>query len=106
MPPHRQRRGKWRGRGREAGWTGATAAALLAAATLAVFARTLGYQFLNFDDTLYVTANPDVTAGLSARGLRWALTSTRASNWHPLTWLSHQLDVSLFGLQPWGHHLR
>ena len=53
--------------------TGAIAAALLAAATLAVFARTLGHQFLNFDDTLYVTANPAVTAGLSAPGLALGL---------------------------------
>jgi hypothetical protein len=77
----------------------------LAAAVLAVFARTLGHQFLNVDDTLYITSNPSVTAGLSLRGLRWAFTSTDASNWHPLTWVSHQLDVTFFGLRPWGHHL-
>ena len=43
--------------------------------------------------------------GLSLHGLRWALTSTEASNWHPLTWASHMLDVELFGLDPGAHHL-
>jgi tetratricopeptide (TPR) repeat protein len=46
-----------------------------------------------------------VRAGLSAAGARWAFTSTQLANWHPLTWLSHQLDVTLFGMAPAGHHL-
>jgi len=61
--------------------------------------------FLSFDDGAYLTANPRVEAGLTAEGVRWALTTTTHGNWHPLTWLSHMADVSLFGLRPGPHHL-
>jgi len=79
-------------------------ALLLFALTLLLFARSCGNDFVNYDDPDYVTANPQVRAGLSLEGIRWAFTSGAASNWHPLTWLSHQLDVTLFGLNPRGHH--
>lgn len=73
--------------------------------TLAVFARTASHDFINFDDTIYVTDNPAVKDGLKARTIAWAFTATTASNWHPVTWLSHMTDVQLFGLNPRGHHL-
>ncbi|MDU0457925.1 MAG: tetratricopeptide repeat protein [Geobacteraceae bacterium] len=78
---------------------------LMLLVTLAVFARTAGHEFINFDDTIYVTDNPAVKDGLKARTIAWAFTATTASNWHPLTWLSHMTDVQLFGLNPRGHHL-
>src|SRR5262249_51369450 len=56
-------------------------------------------------DLPYVVANPEVTGGLTIRDVRWAFTSTHATNWHPLTWLSLQLDASLYGLNPAGYHL-
>jgi tetratricopeptide (TPR) repeat protein len=62
------------------------------------------YGFLNYDDPSYVTANIPVQNGLAWRSVRWAMTSTEAANWHPLAWLSHMLDVQLFGLNPAGHH--
>ena len=77
----------------------------LIVATAAVFAPLLGHDFLEYDDPLYVTANPDVQAGLTLEGLRWAWTTNHAANWHPVTWVSHLVDVELFGLEPWGHHL-
>lgn len=73
--------------------------------TLLVFWPLGGHEFLNYDDTLYVTQNEQVRAGLSPAGLRWAFSSIQASNWHPLTWLSHMADVSLFGLAAGPHHL-
>jgi hypothetical protein len=60
---------------------------------------------VNYDDHAYVTGNPSVKAGLTYSGLTWAFTAVHSYNWHPLTWLSHMLDVQLFGLNPWGHHL-
>jgi Flp pilus assembly protein TadD len=71
----------------------------------AVFLRTLGHGFVNFDDDLYVTDNLWVKQGLSLAGLRWAFFGSAAANWHPLTWLSHMADCQFFGLRPWGHHL-
>jgi len=62
-------------------------------------------SFIDLDDDSYVFANPEVTRGLSAAGLRWAFTALYSSNWHPLTWLSHMADCSLFGLDARGHHL-
>jgi protein O-mannosyl-transferase len=78
---------------------------LLAVPVCAVFGRAVAFPFVNFDDNTYVYDNPFVAQGLSLEALGWALTTTRGGIWHPLTWLSHLLDVELFGLRPWGHHL-
>jgi tetratricopeptide (TPR) repeat protein len=61
-------------------------------------------SFINFDDSSYITRNPQVTSGLRWSTIPWAFTSFDAGNWHPLTWLSHALDYQLFGLNPAGHH--
>ena len=82
------------------------------AAALAVLALTayapLGdgsYQFLNVDDDEYVTENPYVQAGLTGPSLWWALTKFHSHNWHPLTWMSLQLDWQLYGANPLGFHV-
>jgi protein O-mannosyl-transferase len=77
----------------------------LAAITFAVFGQTLRHEFVNFDDDDYVYENPMVAQGLTFKGLVWAFTRSHASNWHPLTWISHMLDCQLYGLHPGGHHL-
>src|SRR5579863_935339 len=77
---------------------------LLAVATLVLYSPTGTHPFVNYDDDDYVVQNSHVTAGLSWDTVTWALTATEASNWHPLTWLSHALDCQLFGLNPSGHH--
>jgi tetratricopeptide (TPR) repeat protein len=79
--------------------------ALLGAAALAVFSPALRCGFVNYDDPAYVTDNWHVRHGFDGAALRWAFTSMAASNWHPLTWLSHILDCQLYGLAPAGHHL-
>lgn len=79
-------------------------AVALAAATLWVFAGVLSNGFIRFDDPRYVTQNPIVLDGLTRDGAVWAFTTFFKSNWHPLTWLSHMLDVELFGTDPAGHH--
>lgn len=76
----------------------------LALGTAALYARVLWHPFIWYDDNRYVTENPMVREGLSWRGLSWALGALHASNWHPLTWLSHMLDAQLFGLWAGGHH--
>ncbi len=73
--------------------------------TFAVFGQTLHHEFVDFDDNQYVYENPMVTQGLTLKGMVWAFTNFDASNWHPLTWLSHMLDCQLYGLNPSGHHL-
>ncbi len=73
--------------------------------TLLLYLPTVGHEFVVVDDGTYIYENPYVRAGLSLRGLVWAFTTFHAANWHPLTWLSHMLDVSLFGMDPGGHHL-
>jgi tetratricopeptide (TPR) repeat protein len=81
-----------------------TAAIALAVVTAAVYLPSLRHGFLNWDDDTYITENPHVRRGLSAETVAWAFRSREAANWHPLTWLSHALDVTLFGLDPRGHH--
>lgn len=82
-------------------WWGAAA---IAALCLAVYAPVLDFEFVDFDDNVYVTENPWVRDGLTLEGARTALRATRASNWHPVTWLSHMTDVELLGLDPGLHH--
>jgi tetratricopeptide (TPR) repeat protein len=78
---------------------------LLAAATVSIYFPVLRYPFINFDDNIYVTANSHVNTGLRWDNFRWAWTTTTAANWHPLTWLSHELDFQIFGFYAGGHHL-
>src|SRR5262249_25170816 len=78
---------------------------VLAAATVAVYAPVGAYGFVNLDDPPYVAANAIVSRGLTGEGMRWAFTTGYAGNWHPLTWLSHMLDVQLFGLDAGAHHV-
>jgi tetratricopeptide (TPR) repeat protein len=75
----------------------------LTAATLAVYAGVRGHAFVNLDDPEYVTANPHVRAGLTWAGVGWAFTHVHSATWHPLTSLSHMLDIQLFGLRPGAH---
>jgi tetratricopeptide (TPR) repeat protein len=78
---------------------------VLLALTAAVYLQVRRFEFLDYDDVHYVLENGPVRRGLSLAGLRWALASFHASNWHPLTWISHMADVSLFSLDPGWHHL-
>jgi hypothetical protein len=77
----------------------------LALSTLVVYWPVTGHQFVNYDDTDYVTENSYVQAGLSAKGLAWVWHSDVARNWHPVTMLSHMLDCQVYGMRPGGHHL-
>ncbi len=84
----------------------AVLAVLLAVVTIALYSPVVGYQFVQWDDDLYVTANLHIRGGLDWSTIRWAFTSTEtAGYWLPVTWLSHALDVQLFALNPAGHHL-
>ena len=79
---------------------------LLALAVAAVFAQTVRHEFINFDDNVYVYDNPPIADGVTAGAIAWSFTSFHASNWHPLTWLSHALDCQLYGPhRPGWHHL-
>jgi tetratricopeptide (TPR) repeat protein len=78
---------------------------ILTLVTLLVYLPVTGYDFSNFDDGDYVTGNHTVQQGLTWAGIKWAFGGYHASNWHPLTWLSHMLDCDLFHLNPGGHHL-
>jgi tetratricopeptide (TPR) repeat protein len=78
--------------------------ALLAIVTLVAFLPVLGNSFITVDDPLYVTRNEQIAGGLTPRALAWGMTTFHAGNWHPLTWYSHALDITLFGLNPSGHH--
>jgi protein O-mannosyl-transferase len=78
---------------------------LLALATLAVYIPVAGYGYVNYDDADYVSANLHVQGGLKWDNLVWAFSSGHASNWHPLTWLSHTLDYQIFGEFVGGQHL-
>jgi tetratricopeptide (TPR) repeat protein len=89
------------------GWLSSPAflSLLLAAIAFVVFWPVAHYDYTNFDDPDYVTSNTHVLNGLTAKGVVWAFSTGHAGNWHPLTWISHMLDVSLFGKGPSGPHL-
>ncbi len=78
---------------------------VLVVGILAVYGQVWNHDFINYDDTQYVTENPWVQGGLAMENISRAFTATEAYNWHPLTWLSHMADCHLFGLHPGAHHL-
>ena len=78
---------------------------VLSAVTLAVFWPVTGHNFISCDDPSYITLNARVLHGLNWANVGWACTTGSQGNWHPLTWLSHMLDVQLFGVKAGGHHL-
>jgi len=78
---------------------------VLVAAVALVFWPVGRFEFVNYDDPDYVSANPHVQSGLKWENVVWALTTGHASNWHPLTWLSHMMDCQLFGQNPGPQHL-
>ena len=78
---------------------------MLAMLTLTVYGQVKDHAFIDFDDYEYITENPHVRTGLKGENIVWAFTSYHSNNWHPLTWISHMLDVQIFGLNPGGHHL-
>ena len=83
------------------------AAAILAAVAFVAYLPSLSNGFINWDDDKYVTENPFLRHGLTRESFEWSFTSrVYCSNWHPLTWLAHAADISIWGLnRPRGHHL-
>jgi len=87
--------------GRRDVWLALALAALIAL----VYAPVRHYGFVDLDDPQYVSENPFVANGLTWTGVKWAFTSIHASYWLPVIWLSHMLDVQLYGLNAGGHHI-
>ena len=79
-------------------------ALLLALGTLVVFLPVGRFGFVNYDDPAYITENPVVKNGLTGAGIVWAFAGFHVANWHPLTWLSHMIDCTLFGVNPGAMH--
>lgn len=77
---------------------------LLIVVTIISFANLLDNQFISYDDPGYITKNEHIRSGISIETIIWSFQSTEQSNWHPLTWISHALDCTLFGLDPKYHH--
>ena len=86
-------------------WHTAVASLLLVVLTLAAYQGVRQNDFVNLDDPDYITNNPNVKQGLTWTTIRWAFTTSAASNYHPLTWLSHALDYAWFGPDAAKHHL-
>ncbi|MCK4753274.1 MAG: glycosyltransferase family 39 protein [Planctomycetes bacterium] len=78
---------------------------LLGLVTLGVYWPVFKCEFVKYDDDVYVTDNWRIQSGFNRDSISRVFTSGYASNWHPVTWLSHMLDWQLFGGEAWGHHL-
>ena len=77
---------------------------LLIGITVAVYWGVWKFDFLSYDDREYINKNIHVVDGLTWANVQWAASANYSNNWHPLTWISHMLDVQLFGLKPGAHH--
>ena len=77
----------------------------LIAVCLLIYAQVFRFEFINLDDNLYIYENPYITAGINLISLKWAFTTFHSANWHPLTWISHMIDATLFGPNAGGHHI-
>ncbi len=78
---------------------------LLTLLTIACYGNVYSNDFVSYDDFTYVADNKFIHDGITLNSIFWAFKSFYASNWHPLTWISHMLDIQIFGLNPSGHHL-
>src|SRR5207244_13228055 len=78
---------------------------LLALTSLILYWPVTHFAFINHDDPEYIVNNPMVHGGLTGEGVVWAIKSFYASNWHPITWMSHMLDCQVWGAAAGGHHL-
>lgn len=76
----------------------------LIVACVAIYGQTFRFDFINIDDRQYIYENPVVATGLNSKSIWWAITAVYSGNWHPVTWLTHLADVSLFGMNAGGHH--
>lgn len=85
-------------------WTFIAVCVCLAVVTWVVFAQTLRYDFVNYDDPSYVYQNTRITSGINLANLAWAFTHIHSENWHPLTTITHMLDCQLHGLNAGWHH--
>jgi protein O-mannosyl-transferase len=77
----------------------------LAAICFFIYWPCLHYGFVSYDDPQYVSGNYHIMQGFSKDGIRWAFTEMYAANWHPITWLSHMMDIQFFGMNAGMHHL-
>ena len=79
--------------------------ALPALLALALFAPSICFDFINYDDNVFVFANPNVTGGLTLENIRWAFTTVHQQWWLPILWISYMLDSEILGTSAWGYHL-
>lgn len=85
-------------------WNSLAVGALVALATIP-YVQVIGFEYVDFDDPIYVIENPWVRGGVQGESVAWAFTTGHAGNWHPLTWISLMLDTELLGDRPASHHL-
>jgi protein O-mannosyl-transferase len=78
---------------------------VLAGVTLALYARTATFGFVDYDDGHYVSDNPHLRLGFTFKGIAWTFTTLYFCNWHPLTWLVYLADTSIFGLRAGPIHV-
>ncbi|MEN8807648.1 MAG: hypothetical protein ABF291_09235 [Desulfobacterales bacterium] len=76
---------------------------IFAVAVIGIYAQVIEHEFVIFDDHGYVTHNTHVKKGLTLDGLLWAFHFSNDLYWHPMTWMSHMLDVEIFGMKAGGH---
>src|ERR1039458_4400102 len=86
-------------------WQIAAVCVLLAVVTVVAYRGVRGNDFLRVDDDYYILENRNVQQGLTTQSIEWAFTTYYAGNWHPLTWISHMVDWSLYGKNPAGYHM-
>ena len=85
-------------------WAFIAVCVCLAVVTWVVFAQTLRYDFVNYDDPHYVYQNARISSGINFANLAWAFSHIHSENWHPLTTITHMLDCQLHGLNAGWHH--
>jgi len=76
--------------------------------TCFIYFQVKDHEFIDLDDKIYITENPYILSGLTLENIKWAFSisnKTDKTYWLPLTWISHMLDVQLWGIDAGGHHL-
>ena len=73
--------------------------------TALAYCRVPSFQYLNWDDNVYVVRRQEIHDGLTLSGLRWAFSTFEAANWHPLVWVSYMCEIEIFGIDSGAMHV-
>jgi hypothetical protein len=77
---------------------------LLSIDVLIIYFNVQYFEFLNYDDSVYISENQIIKSGLTWKGVAGAFTTNYYGNWHPITTISFMVEYEIFRLEAGAYH--